>query len=290
MNTAITARGPHFRGLLPFWTISLETDENYITSHQLYFLGEPLGTSTAAKPRRVRRTTSALRDAASGKKIVQTVITDTKDRLSAGAQGAAAALVVIHQFAESVLSKGSQKTLRDIDHEIAEKATLPLILAKIGQNAVDLVPPTPKPTLLNDLAAKALVQTWNEVLQGEGPDIDISRREIERNLERTVVQVGAAGLLSTFMGNYIAGITFFYAGRLVAQNLGVTDRLKDILGKRAMERDVRTQSEEIGSWLGHELLRRIPAKSFESEDVESVARVLSRLLSQIAEEYVEESD
>lgn len=200
----------------------------------------------------------------------------------------AAAIITLLGLVEETQSEGSQAVLNRIRQEEAADATLPVILHFIDQYAAQMTRNIAEPTLFDDLSRKALLETLGGVLQGRTRDLTISERQIARNLETAVTRLGVTHLLSAFLGNYLAGITLFYAGNLISENVGVTKRLATLVGKQTMEEDVRAKSRDMGRWLATRVTAEIPKRTLSEKDINDIAEVLSRLLAGMASEFEEE--
>lgn len=248
-----------------------------------------LGTSSAARPRNIKRTRSAVTQSAEGGEIVQTVLMDTRPRIGRGVHGVAAAIITLFRLVEDVESEGPRKIIQRFVAEKAKEVSLPVILQAIDRVATDMLPVDLGPTLLNDLARKALVQTVAGVLQGRQTNVSIPTGRMEKNLEASVIEFGTTGLIAALLGNYLASLTLFYAGRLMSENLGTTERLATLAGKEALEKDVRTQSRRIGRRLANNILNQLETKTLKDGDIERVASLLSHLLPDIVSEFLEES-
>jgi hypothetical protein len=243
----------------------------------------------------MRRTNSAIGRAAGAREVIQAVLSDSEPHgavtdIAFNAPGLVAALGMTYRLAEDIRTAGPDEVIRRISESERVEASLPGILLGLARMAARSAPSPPKPSILDEIARRALIATASSVLQGSHKDISMSKKALERNLASAVNQLGTTGLMSLFLGNYLADLTLFYVGRRLNTQLSAKDQVKAINRRREFEHDVRRRSKEIGNEIAKQLIAQIPAKSYRVTDYDSLARQLSQVIPDAISKLAEESN
>ncbi len=253
-----------------------------------------MGTSSAAKPKGIARTRAAITGNRNARDLVQAVLSDAEPRGSIAqtafsSPGALAALVTTYRFADRVRADGAHRAIAELTSGEHVDQTLPGVLLGLTRVAAQFVPSIAKPSVVEDIAKRALVETVGSALQGSRRGLDISSEQLASNLGTAIAEVGTLGFLSNFLGNYLAGLALFYTGRILAEQLGAPDREGMIPRRQLFERDIRARSRQVGARLAEQLVNQVSPQALRSGDFEQLSSQLARFLPHAISEITEES-
>ncbi len=251
-----------------------------------------MGTSTAATPR-ARRVSSALRRSAGADEIVQTVLSDNDVRSSISeiafrSPGFTTTFAIAYMIAEGTRAEGSREVIKRIAGPETVKQDLSSVLIELSKLIVQNQARTVAGSITDEIARRALLETVTTILRGSRHDLSATRDELSRNLENAVIKIGINGILSSFLGNYVAGLALLYTGREVAQILGTNKRLKKVRDKNNLEAEIREQSKIIGKHVIDRIARDVDLRNKPVHEVSLLAEKIPLILPTIISELKEE--
>jgi hypothetical protein len=243
-----------------------------------------VGTSSSAAPKGIRRTRAAIRERASGQVLTTTLLSDFDEngsisRNAFSGSGVVAGILAAYRIAEEVRQYGSGKAIDELTRERGLDASMPGVLSGLLGMMSESTPPDILPSVLDAIAKRAFKETVVRLLQGSEPVASLPRSALEKNLGDAVVNMGVRGILSLFMGNYVAGLTLFYTGKYVAERLTTPD-VRGAEAQRKLESEVREKAHKIGVSIADRLDRQIALKTFDSTEFGDVAALLDRIIRQ----------
>ena len=244
-----------------------------------------MGTSSAARPLGLRRTNIAIRQERDEKEIFQTFLSDSTPRsniidLAFASPGVITALLKVFEIAEMARRVGPSRFIDDLAKLEKVEASLPGILNGMSKSTMDLVSLAATPSLQDEIARRALLVAVSHILQGKDKDINLSRSQLERNVEAAITDLGPAGLVSFFLGDYLSGLALFLTLGRQSERLGLTRESALLDRKREIETGFQNQSNRVARSVVNQLYPKLgkidPRKM---DEIERLAREIKQLLS-----------
>ncbi len=227
----------------------------------------------------MRRTKSAFRRGTEGREVVQTVLIDTKASLRDMGPAVTAVLVTLNDLVRRTRESGASSTLQNLGG-FGEQIFIPTALQALDRLVEEAQPGEAEPTVLFDLARKALAQTVGALLQGEATELSLPVETAIERLTYLATDVGISGLFSAFLGNFVVGLTLFSSGYIIAESLGVSRRLENIEKKDELEEEVRRQAERAGQRLAGDILQGPTLVAVEARDMRRLSDLVSSILGE----------